>query len=171
MGPAAGPTPSPTPLVRPSPPPPVVRAPPPPPVGARRPPPVVRRSPPPPPVQGTCQPSGSLLATQTGNFPYACVVGQRYPTYSCSPPVTSTTSAILTLNGFEQGETGGDASSCTGQFHRNTELVVALSTGWFNNRNRCTNRSGRYANECEHDLFRSTTFCRTISCLWKACHD
>lgn len=42
-----------------------------------------------------------------------------------------TTPAILTLKVFDHGEDdGGVPTSCDMRFHRNTELVVALSSGW-----------------------------------------
>ncbi|RVW97295.1 Ripening-related protein grip22 [Vitis vinifera] len=47
---------------------------------------------PPPPPPGTCQPSGTL----------ACNGGKPKNTYTCSPPVTSSTPAVLTNNNFEK---------------------------------------------------------------------
>lgn len=47
------------------------------------------------------------------------------------------TSAKLTLNDFSKGGDGGAESECDNQFHDNTELVVALSTGWFSDKARC----------------------------------
>eukprot|EP00884_Botryococcus_braunii_P012501 jgi/Botrbrau1/21251/Bobra.39_2s0045.1 len=70
--------------------------------------------------------------------------GSRYPQYRCSPPWTTSTRATLTLNDFSAGGDGGAESYCDGKFHSNSELIVALSTGWFNNLARCFNRSGRY---------------------------
>ncbi|KAL5131901.1 Ripening-related protein grip22 [Glycine soja] len=49
----------------------------------------------------------------------------------------SSTDAILTRNDFTEGGDGGDRSQCDEQFHDNSELVVALSTGWFDNGSRC----------------------------------
>jgi hypothetical protein len=40
----------------------------------------------------------------------------------------------MTLNDFDDG---GDPSECDGQFHRNTERVVALPTGWYDKGRRC----------------------------------
>lgn len=60
-----------------------------------------------------------------------------YPKYYCSPPVTSSTPAILTNNNFEEGGDGGGASECDEMFHKNSEPVVALSTGWFAGKSRC----------------------------------
>lgn len=84
-------------------------------------------SPPPPsPPSGTCKPSGTLTCGT-----------QSYTTYSCSPQVTASTPAILTLNDFSEGGDGGAESSCDGKFHKNSELIVALSTGWFSQGSRC----------------------------------
>lgn len=74
----------------------------------------------------SCKPSGSLTCD-----------GQTKPTYTCSPPVSSSTSAILTLNDFSAGGDGGGPSECDGQFHDNTERIVALSTGWYAGGSRC----------------------------------
>ncbi|KAK3205959.1 hypothetical protein Dsin_020005 [Dipteronia sinensis] len=73
-----------------------------------------------------CQPSGTLTCG-----------GTPYTTYTCSPSVTSSTQAKLTLNNFAQGGDGGDPSECDEQYHDNTELVVALSTGWYDGGSRC----------------------------------
>ena len=59
-----------------------------------------------------------------------------HPTYVCSPPVTGI-KAVMTLNDFEEGGDGGDPSECDGRFHRNSERVVALSTGWYAKGRRC----------------------------------
>lgn len=80
----------------------------------------------PPPSGGSCQSSGTLNCG-----------GKSYPQYRCSPPVTSSTPAILTLNDFSEGGDGGDPSQCDEKFHNNTERVVALSTGWFNGSSLC----------------------------------
>ncbi|CAI5992497.1 unnamed protein product [Closterium sp. NIES-65] len=91
---------------------------------------------------GTCRPSGSFRAPafvpcDSDNMSECCKPLATYYKYTCSPPVSNVTSAILTLNGFGDGEDGGGESSCDGRFHSNTERVVALSTGWFANRRRC----------------------------------
>ncbi|WOG87873.1 hypothetical protein DCAR_0207105 [Daucus carota subsp. sativus] len=75
-------------------------------------------------------------ATCAPSTPLTCGT-ESYTTYSCSPPVTDSTAAILTLNDFSEGGDGGAASSCDEKFHANSELVVALSTGWFDGRSRC----------------------------------
>ncbi|WMV56052.1 hypothetical protein MTR67_049437 [Solanum verrucosum] len=73
----------------------------------------------------TCRPSGTLNCNGV------------HPIYRCSPPVTSSTPAQLTLNDFSEGGDGGGPSSCDGKYHNNNERVVALSTGWFAGRSRC----------------------------------
>ncbi|XP_004310165.1 PREDICTED: kiwellin-like [Fragaria vesca subsp. vesca] len=74
----------------------------------------------------TCNPSGTLVCK-----------GKSYPKYTCSPPVTAKTEALLTLNDFSEGGDGGGPSYCDGKYHSNSEKVVALSTGWFDNKSRC----------------------------------
>ncbi|KAI4343248.1 hypothetical protein MLD38_027776 [Melastoma candidum] len=83
-------------------------------------------SPPFPPSGRVCQPTGSL---QCGR--------RSYPQYSCSPPVTGSTRAILTNNDFSQGGDGGSAPACDESYHENSESVVALSTGWYAGGSRC----------------------------------
>ncbi|CAI9105037.1 OLC1v1003866C1 [Oldenlandia corymbosa var. corymbosa] len=79
-----------------------------------------------PSPSGTCLPSGSFTCN-----------GQTKSTYTCSPPVTGSTPAILTLNDFSVGGDGGAPSECDESFHSNSERVVALSTGWYSNGARC----------------------------------
>ena len=87
---------------------------------------------------GTCQSSGTLQCKK-----------KSYPQYTCSPPVTSSTQASLTLNDFSEGGDGGGPSQCDEKYHDNSERVVALSTGWYNEGSRCgqmiriTARNGR----------------------------
>ncbi|KAF3322333.1 putative ripening-related protein 1 [Carex littledalei] len=38
---------------------------------------------------------------------------------------------------FAEGGEGGGPSECDGQYHPDSELVVALSTGWYNKGSRC----------------------------------
>nr|AEM42991.1 ripening-related protein [Siraitia grosvenorii] len=78
------------------------------------------------PPSNSCQSSGNLNCK-----------GKSFPQFKCSPPVTRSTRAILTNNDFSQGGDGGDPSECDGKFHSNSELIVALSTGWYNGGSRC----------------------------------
>ncbi|CAK9314390.1 unnamed protein product [Citrullus colocynthis] len=79
-----------------------------------------------PPSGNACEPFGNLICK-----------GKSHPQYKCSPRVTSSTRAILTNNNFSEGGDGGDPSECDEQFHDNSELIVALSTGWYNGGSRC----------------------------------
>ncbi|XP_050369183.1 LOW QUALITY PROTEIN: kiwellin-like, partial [Argentina anserina] len=77
--------------------------------------------------ESSCITSGTLVCK-----------GKSYPKYTCSPPVTSATKALLTLNDFSEGGDGGGPSYCTGKFHSNSERIVALSSYWvFDNKSRC----------------------------------
>ena len=80
----------------------------------------------PTPSGNNCQSSGSLQCN-----------GQSHPTYTCSPPVTSSTKARLTNNDFSEGGDGGGPSECDEKYHNNSERIVALSTGWYNRGSRC----------------------------------
>nr|GEV44665.1 hypothetical protein [Tanacetum cinerariifolium] len=73
----------------------------------------------------------------TENSSECCKQDILYDTYTCSPPVSSETSATLTLNSFEEGGDGGAESQCDEQFHSDNELVVTLSTGWYEGGARC----------------------------------
>ncbi|XP_031503230.1 kiwellin-like [Nymphaea colorata] len=75
---------------------------------------------------GSCRPSGMLPCKS-----------KSYPTYTCSPPVSSSTDAMHTLNNFMEGGDGGAPSECDNSYHDNSELVVALSTGWYADHSRC----------------------------------
>ena len=92
----------------------------------------------------SCQPSGAITGpsgdcnADIGSE--CCQDGVQYTTYACSPPVAAGgtgTAALLTLNSFADGGDGGSAPSCTGRFYDDGQLVVALSTGWFDGRSRC----------------------------------
>ncbi|XP_009757783.1 kiwellin-like [Nicotiana tabacum] len=78
-----------------------------------------------PPDPNNCQPSGQVNCHGT------------HPIYRCSPPVTGSTSAKLTLNDFSEGGDGGGPSKCDDQYHDNNERIVALSTGWYAGGSRC----------------------------------
>ena len=80
-----------------------------------------------PPSGGGCKPSGTL----------ACKGRKTKPTYTCSPPITSSTIANLSNNNFAEGEDGGGPSECDESYHKNTERIVALSTGWYTDGSRC----------------------------------
>ena len=79
-----------------------------------------------------------------GEMSDCCKKGQNYPQYNCSP--SSKSSAILTLNSFTQGGSGGGAGECFGKFYPDSQPVVALSTGWYNKGSRCGKMVTVYAN-------------------------
>ncbi|TVT97910.1 hypothetical protein EJB05_56836, partial [Eragrostis curvula] len=93
---------------------------------------------------GVCRASGYLPGKSGNCDPIngsdCCKDGKKYPQYRCSPPVTSSTKATLTLNSFAKGQDGGGPSECDNEFHSDQEKVVALSTGWFSNMARCGHR-------------------------------
>ncbi|URD95265.1 ripening-related protein [Musa troglodytarum] len=88
-----------------------------------------------------CSPNGQITGVSgdcnTDNNADCCVNGQMYDTYSCSPPVTGETQAHMTINSFAEGGDGGGPSECDGSYHSDGELVVALSTGWYDDGSRC----------------------------------
>nr|XP_010933166.1 putative ripening-related protein 2 [Elaeis guineensis] len=89
----------------------------------------------------TCSPSGELVGKagncNTENNSECCQAGRKYPQYHCSPTVTGATRATMTINSFEEGGEGGGPSECDGKYHKDSESVVALSTGWYNQGSRC----------------------------------
>ncbi|KAJ7962368.1 RlpA-like double-psi beta-barrel domain containing protein [Quillaja saponaria] len=85
-------------------------------------------------------------------------------TYKCSPPVSIRTKATLTINSFEKGGDGGAESECDNKYHSDNTPVVAISTGWFNHKQRCSNNitiyaNGRRVNAMVVDECDSTTGC------------
>ncbi|TYH38724.1 hypothetical protein ES332_D12G129500v1 [Gossypium tomentosum] len=93
----------------------------------------------------TCKPSGKLKGKKPPpgkcnqeNDSDCCIEGKFYTTYKCSPPVSSHTKAKLTINSFEPGGDGGGRSECDNHYHSDDDPVVALSTGWFNHKKRCS---------------------------------
>ncbi|EER91451.1 putative ripening-related protein 7 [Sorghum bicolor] len=50
------------------------------------------------------------------------------------------TSAVMTVNGFQKGGTGGGPSECDGKYHDDDDLVVALSSQWYAGGKRCRNK-------------------------------
>ncbi|KAL6124220.1 hypothetical protein ACLB2K_076735 [Fragaria x ananassa] len=101
----------------------------------------------------TCNPSGKIVGRKPPpkncnrhNQSECCKEGKLYTTFKCSPHVSKRTKATLTLNSFEKGGDGGGASECDNKFHSDNTSVVALSTGWFNNRKRCLHYITIYGN-------------------------
>lgn len=64
--------------------------------------------------------------------------------YHCTPAHHggrgSGTPAVMTVNGFKRGESGGGPSVCDGHFHGDDELIVALSKEWYAHGRRCHRR-------------------------------
>ncbi|XP_058737335.1 uncharacterized protein LOC131609607 [Vicia villosa] len=88
-------------------------------------------------IRGKKAPSGQCNKENDSD---CCVRGKMYTTYECSPSVSTHTKAYLTLNSFEKGGDGGGPSACDNQYHSDDTPVVALSTGWFNDKSRCLNK-------------------------------
>ncbi|KAF9599766.1 hypothetical protein IFM89_001712 [Coptis chinensis] len=93
---------------------------------------------------GVCKPSGKVRGRKPppgkcnkANDSECCEQGKLYTVFRCSPPVTGSTKAVLTINGFEAGGDGGGPSECDGKYHSDDTPVVALSTGWYNKGSRC----------------------------------
>ncbi|XP_057496712.1 uncharacterized protein LOC130781525 [Actinidia eriantha] len=93
-----------------------------------------------------CRPSGNIRGKNPPpgecnqeNDSDCCVEGKLYPIYRCSPTVSSSTKAVLTLNSFQAGGDGGGPSECDNQYHSDDTPVVALSTGWYSKGRRCLN--------------------------------
>jgi len=47
------------------------------------------------------------------------------------------TPAVMTLNGFQRGGSGGGPSECDGKYHDDRLMLAALSTGWYAGGARC----------------------------------
>jgi len=98
-----------------------------------------------------------------------------------SPPVSAHTPAVMTVNGFERGGSGGGAAECDGHFHSNGERIVALSSGWLrldgtrrcNRRIRITSRGGRsvvakVVDECDSSRGCGDNIVDSSAAVWKA---
>ncbi|XP_034570575.1 putative ripening-related protein 6 [Setaria viridis] len=98
-----------------------------------------------------------------------------------SPAVSEHTPAVMTVNGFERGGSGGGASACDGHFHSNGERIVALSSGWLrldgtrrcNRMIRITSRGGRsvvakVVDECDSSRGCDDNIVDSSAAVWKA---
>ena len=92
----------------------------------------------------SCKPSGKIKGTtpppgecNKENDSDCCKAGETYTTYKCSPPVSGSTKAVLTINSFQKGGDGGGPSECDNKYHSDDTPVVALSTGWYSGGSRC----------------------------------
>ena len=61
------------------------------------------------------------------------------------------TSAVMTVNGFQKGESGGGPAACDGQYHSDGDLIAALSTVWFAGGSMC-HRQIRITNSLPNGL-------------------
>ncbi|KAK9147535.1 hypothetical protein Scep_006292 [Stephania cephalantha] len=91
-----------------------------------------------------CKPSGAVRGKKPASGycvedDVCCIPGRLYTTYKCSPSVTMRTKAVLTINSFEKGGDDDVPAKCDGKYHSDDTLIVALSTGWFNHKERCFN--------------------------------
>ncbi|XVF73217.1 hypothetical protein PTKIN_Ptkin12aG0183700 [Pterospermum kingtungense] len=105
----------------------------------------------------TCKPSGKLRgkghSCNKSHDSDCCEEGKLYDTYKCSPEVSDRTKAILTQNGFGSGEDGGGKCECDDQYHKDTELIVALSTGWYDKGKRCHKSvKAKVVDECDSTM-------------------
>ncbi|KAJ1408596.1 RlpA-like domain superfamily [Sesbania bispinosa] len=50
------------------------------------------------------------------------------------------TKKMTLIDVFQTGGDGGDPPECDNQYHYDDTPVVALSTGWFNNKSKCLNK-------------------------------
>ncbi|KAK6920137.1 hypothetical protein RJ641_016041 [Dillenia turbinata] len=98
--------------------------------------------------KAACRPSGyvSIKKPAPRMCKDCCKAGKLYPTYQCSPPVSSNTSAVLTLTSFESNVDGCGLTSCDCKDHSDSLPYVALSTGWFNRYERCLHKINITAN-------------------------
>ncbi|KAJ8513435.1 hypothetical protein OPV22_003869 [Ensete ventricosum] len=88
----------------------------------------------------TCTASGYLRGKSSNcSDPDCCKDGAMYPQYRCSPPVTADTTASMTIVTF--------AASGDGQYHSDDQMLVSLSTGWYDGGSRCNKNITINANE------------------------
>ncbi|XP_040384423.1 putative ripening-related protein 6 [Oryza brachyantha] len=100
----------------------------------------------------------------------------------CSSPAVSEdgTPAVMTVNGFEEGEDGGGPAACDGRYHSDRDMLAALSTGWFAGGRRChrairitSRRSGRsvvatVVDECDSRRGCQNNIVDTSAAVWEA---
>ncbi|KAM3223646.1 hypothetical protein ACQJBY_057173 [Aegilops geniculata] len=86
--------------------------------------------------------------------------------------------AVMSLNGFQQGEEGGPAA-CDGQYHSDNLFLVALTTAWYENGARCgklisvnssngRSHEARVVDECGTDNGCRTDEISTSVAVWEA---
>ncbi|CAM8984464.1 unnamed protein product [Rhodiola kirilowii] len=129
-----------------------------------------------------CRPSGKLRGKKppsscdTHNDSECCKEGVFYNIYKCSPPVSASTKATLTINSFQAGGEGGGPSECDNKYHDDNTPVVALSTGWFNQMKRCgkfikINAKGKSVRAKVVDECDSTEGCDSVHAYQPPCQN
>ncbi|KAI4966979.1 hypothetical protein ZWY2020_034625 [Hordeum vulgare] len=97
---------------------------------------------------------------------------------SCVAGQVNNLPAVMSLNGFEQGEEGGPAK-CDGQYHSDTLYLVALTSVWYGPGLRCgkmisiTSAGGitvqaMVVDECDSDNGCGDTEISTSAAVWHA---
>ncbi|XBH73571.1 hypothetical protein VPH35_100657 [Triticum aestivum] len=66
-----------------------------------------------------------------------CAVSARHAAGTTKFELRQNVPAVMTVNGFQQGEGGGGPASCDGQYHSDEEYVVSLSSEWYAGGARC----------------------------------
>ncbi|WOL07075.1 hypothetical protein Cni_G15811 [Canna indica] len=90
------------------------------------------------PLAEPCATSGYLRAeSRNCTDPSCCKDGVMYPQFRCSPPVTANTPARMIISSFAAGGDGGGAAECDGNFYTDDQMVVSMSTGWYDGGGRC----------------------------------
>lgn len=107
-----------------------------------------------------------------------CEPGKLHASHECSPQESHRNKATLTLNSFEKDGDGGGASSCDEKFHKDSTLIVALSTRFFDHRKRCLKQitifgNGRRVNakvvdECDSSRGCANNIVDASKAVWKA---
>ncbi|KAJ4803392.1 Ripening-related protein 3 [Rhynchospora pubera] len=87
-------------------------------------------------IIGRCHASG-FIESKGGYCPVSnsadcCQAGQTYSQYHCSPPVTGSTAAIMYKTSFVN-----KTAKCDNRTYPDSDVVVALSTGWYDGGSRC----------------------------------
>jgi hypothetical protein len=94
-------------------------------------------------------------------------------------PSRGGTPAVMTMNGFQKGESGGGPSACDGRYHSDKELIVALSTRWYAGGRRChkpiritSRQNGRtveaiVVDECDSNNGCKDNIVDTSEAVWK----
>ncbi|KAF8695910.1 hypothetical protein HU200_036786 [Digitaria exilis] len=66
-----------------------------------------------------------------------CTAARHHAAESVSSDSERGTPAVMTVNGFEEGEDGGGPAECDEQYHSDRDMLAALSTPWYAGGRRC----------------------------------